>query len=132
MKTSTMSFTEFLILTLAVFRLARLVIEDTITEPIRTRILSRWPGQNVEYEPGDKVKGGTFQIDGKLYAQEPTAAGNKVAKLLSCYWCAVPYIAAVVVVGWWRWPGVVFWLALVAAVSGAASIVGILMHEATE
>lgn len=127
-----MSFVEFLILTLAVFRLARLVIEDTITEPLRTAVLSRWPGQDVEYEAGDKVRGGVFQIDGKLYAQEPTATGNKVAKLLGCYWCASPYIAAVVVLGFWLWPGPVLWLASVAAVAGLAAIVGVLMHEAVE
>jgi hypothetical protein len=126
------TFVEFLILTLAVFRLARLVIEDTITEPLRSLILSHWPGQDVEYEPGDQVRGGTFQLEGKLYAQEPTKTGDKVAKLLSCYWCAVPYIAAVTVFLYWRFPGPVFWLALVAAVSGGASIIGILMHEAVD
>lgn len=127
-----MTLVEFLVLTLAVFRLARLVIEDTITEPIRTAIMSHWPGKDVKYEEGDKVRGGTFRIGADLYAAEPTAAGDKIAKLLSCYWCAVPYLAAVTVVLFWRFPGPVFWLAAVAAISGAASIIGILMAEAVE
>lgn len=127
-----MTFVEFLVLTLAVFRLARLVIEDTITEPLRTAILSNWPGRNVEYEPGDKVRGGTFQLEGKLYAQEPTATGDKIAELLSCYWCAAPWIAGPLVLAFWLWPGPVFWLAAVAAIAGLAGIIGILMAEAVE
>lgn len=127
-----MTFVEFLILTLATFRLARLVIEDTITQPVRTWILGRWPGEDVKYDEGDYVKGGTVKVGVDLYAAEPTSVGNKVAKLLSCYWCASPYIAAVLVVLYWQFPEVMFWLLLVAAVSGGASIVGILMHEAVE
>lgn len=123
-----MTFVEFLILTLAVFRLARLVIEDTITEPLRTWILSRWPGADVKYDEGDVVRGGTIRVGTDLYAAEPTKTGDKIAKLLSCYWCLSSWLAGLVVLFYWRWREVGFWLLLVAAVSGLASIIGILMH----
>lgn len=127
-----MSFVEFLILTLAVFRLARLVIEDTITERVRTALLSQWPGEDVKYDAGDKVRGGTVRVDGDLYAAEPTAVGNKVAKLLSCYWCTSFWVALALTVAWYLWPQATFWVALPFALSAGAAIFGVLMHEAVE
>jgi hypothetical protein len=118
-----MTLVEFLVLTLAVFRLARLVIEDTITEPLRTWILGRWPGEDVKYEDTDYVKGGTVRVGTDLYAAEPTKAGNRIAKLLGCPWCVSPYLAAVVVGAFYLWPVPTFWLALVAAIS---AVVGLL------
>lgn len=123
-----MTFVEFLILTLAVFRLARLVIEDTITEPLRSAVLSHWPGQDVEYEAGDKVRGGVFQIDGKLYAQEPTATGNKIAKLLGCYACSGFWLALAVSVGWYFSPSVTFWVMLPFALSGAVWVIAVVQN----
>lgn len=35
--------TQLLIDALAVYRITRLVTEDTITEPLRTRVFARWP-----------------------------------------------------------------------------------------
>lgn len=127
-----MSLVEFLVLTLAVFRLARLVIFDTIAEPFRDFFLTRWPGQDVEYDPDDKVRGGTFLLEGKLYAQEPTVVGDRIAKLLSCVWCAGFWLSLIVVAAYAIAPVQTFWAALVLAVSGLAGIVLILMGEEVE
>jgi hypothetical protein len=123
---------HFVVLVLAVFRISRLVIEDTITDPIRSAVLSRWPGKDVEYEPGDKVTGGTVPLDGKLYAQEPTWLGDRIAKLISCYWCFAAYPALLLVVTYALWPTQTVWFALPWAVAAGASVIGILMHEAVE
>ena len=95
---------QVVVLALAAFRLSRLLIEDTITQPLRTVIFSRWPAQDVEYEAGDKVVGGTFQLAGKLYANEPTWTGDRIAKLLGCYACTGFWVSLILSVLWWLWP----------------------------
>jgi len=125
------TFTVFLILSLAAFRISRLVIEDTIADPLRSLLLSRYPGKDVEYDPGDKVVGGTFSMGGKLYANEPTRTGDWLAKLISCYWCAGFWVSLLIALGYWLWAGTL-WLMLPFALSGATGIVGILMNEAEE
>jgi hypothetical protein len=106
-----MTLAELIILALAVYRLTRLVIDDTISQPVRSWILSHWPGREVSYDATDKVRGGTFMLNGVLYAVEPTVTGDRLAKLLSCYWCASPWIALIVTVAFWLWPFTV-WLLL--------------------
>lgn len=82
---------------LATHRLTRLIVDDTITEPIRWRILAQWPAAGTAYtdewlnddrtatiygapvEPADN--GGTYT------ATTPHWAGE----LVVCPWC----------VGWW-------------------------------
>jgi hypothetical protein len=126
------TFLDLVVLILAVFRISRLVIEDTISQPLRSAVLSRWPGKDVEYEPGDKVTGGTFPLDGKLYAQEPTWLGDRIAKLISCYWCTGFWVALALVVAYAAWPNPTLWVAFPFAVAAGAGIVGVLMHEAVE
>jgi hypothetical protein len=106
---------QVVVLALAAFRLSRLFIEDTIFQPVRTAIFSRWPGQDVEYDAGDKVRGGTFSQNGKLYASEPTWTGDRIAMLLGCYACTGFWVSLILSVLWWLWPNtiwVVFPLAL--------------------
>lgn len=127
-----MTFTTFLILSLAAFRISRLIIEDTIADPARSWLLSRFPGKDVEYDPGDKVTGGTFQLAGKLYASYPTRVGDWLAKLISCYWCAGFWVSLIIALAYWLWPTQTVWFALPWAIAAVAGIIGVLMNEAVE
>jgi hypothetical protein len=126
------TFLDLVVLILAVFRISRLVIEDTITQPVRDWLLGRWPGRHVEYDPGDQVRGGTVSIGGELYAAEPTWVGDRIAKLISCYWCTGFWVALALVVAYAAWPKPTLWVAFPFAVAAGAGIVGVLMHEAVE
>lgn len=120
-----MTATVFWILALASFRLTRLVIEDTIADPIRTAILSRWPGSDVKYDEDDPVRGGTIRVGTDLYAAEPTSVGNKVAKLLSCYACAGFWVSLLVAGFYFFWPTPTFWVMVPFALSGAVWIIAV-------
>jgi hypothetical protein len=111
-----MTATYFVILGLAAFRLTRLVIDDTITKPLRSWVFIRWPAQDVEYEAGDKVTGGTFQMAGKLYANEPTWIGDRLATLLGCYACTGFWVAVIVFLAYGLWP-ITLWLLIPFALS---------------
>lgn len=105
-----MIWLQVLVLALAAFRLSRLLIEDTITQPLRSWIFSRWPAQDVEYEAGDRVRGGTFQMAGKLYASNPTWTGDRLAMLLGCYACTGFWVSLILTVIWWLWVNVIWFL----------------------
>lgn len=66
---------------LAVFRLTRLVVADTITAPLRERLIGRKPAV-------------TRDIDGERIM---IAARPKLAEFITCPWCTSPYLAAIVV-----------------------------------
>jgi len=66
---------------LAVFRLTRLVIADTITAGLRERLFGSRPGV-------------TRDMGGERIV---VAAHPRLAAFLTCPWCVSPYVAAVVV-----------------------------------
>lgn len=84
---------QFVILALAVFRVTRLLIEDSILEPLRERT--------------------TFQLDPR----------NKFRELLECPWCLgmwISFAAAGLVL---LWPAVITWLALPFALSAVVGLI---------
>lgn len=81
------TFLYFAILSLAVFRVTRLLIEDAILEPLRERT--------------------TFKLDPQ----------SKLRELLECPWCLGFWLSIVAVVLFHFWPVVVIWLALPFAIS---------------
>lgn len=72
---------------LATARITRLITSDTITEPLRVRIIRR------------------LNAEGKL------------AYLIVCDWCASVYVGAAVSASWWVWGDTKAWLAVVLALS---------------
>lgn len=66
---------------LAVFRLTHLIINDSITAPVRDRLIGRAYGRSRD-------------IQGHL---PPIAARPRMAEFLTCPWCVSPWIAAGVV-----------------------------------
>lgn len=131
---------ELLVLSLAAYRLTRLVTTDVITEPLRRRVWARWPDTDTVF-PND----GTVAINPESPAYGTTAHGvevfwseddngwlavqpSLVGYLVSCDWCAGLWVSAVVVAptgllsgwGWWTVP---VWLAVGAVVGIVAELV---------
>lgn len=122
-----MTLLELAVLVLAVARVARLVTADTITEPLRQRILERWPGPLTQFT-GDAVTDQETTRHGKplmrvgdaYYAESPSFVGGVV----ECHWCAGVWIAAALVASFVLWPDVVWWPLVALAVAHTAGIVG--------
>lgn len=123
-----MTALHFAILALAAFRLTRLVIDDTIMKPFRSWIFNRWPAQDAEYDAGDKVKGGVFQQAAKLYANDPTWIGDRLAMLLGCYACAGFWVSLIVAVAYWLWSSTV-WLLVPFALSAVVWLLALVQER---
>jgi hypothetical protein len=83
---------QYIILALAVYRISRLIIEDTIFEKIREKIFSK-------FSPG------TF-----------------LGYLLTCYWCISMWVATPLVVGYILEPSICIFICLPFALSAVAGI----------
>jgi len=105
------SWFEFFILTLAVFRLQRLLVYDTVSQWIRDFFL-------ITREDHDKATGVTYVIR----AKHQGGMMRLFADLLSCPWCVGVWAAAATVITYymfpWTWP---FWLLM--AIAGASSFI---------
>lgn len=75
----------------AVARLTRLVTEDVLLDPIRNRILDRWPAETTWVGSHDDPTGGWVQA-------------TKIGTLVTCPWCASQWIAFGVVILRWKAP----------------------------
>lgn len=128
-----MTLLELAVLVLAVARVARLVTADTITEPLRQRILERWPGpltqftgdaavfDHVEAEDATTRHGKALFREGDgWYAERPSLIGY----LIECHWCVGVWVSVSLVVAFVLWPDVVWWPLVALAVAHAAGIVG--------
>ena len=99
-------------LALATIRATRLLILDTITDPVRKRLFTRHPAtityQNQESFPGypwQPVKDETGKATPNLWYREPTSFGVWASKMLGCpRWCASIW-AAIAVLACNRTPG---------------------------
>ncbi len=107
----TLTWLEFFLLSLAVFRLTRLIVFDTITDFIRR------PFHEIAFE---ELEDGTtspyLEIKGK-------GLRHWIGELLSCYWCTGLWSAAGLTAGYFYWPGVFEVIILVLAASGLAAVV---------
>lgn len=112
-----------LVMSLATYRITRLVVEDTFPPVLwlRDRVAGGW--RPVTDSPKDQsfVKrsdgGGTVaEIDGvmHMYVRRSRWSRFWLAELLSCSWCASGWVAAGVTAGAWAWHGfplpVLVWL----------------------
>lgn len=91
---------------LACFRLTRLVVEDTITQPVRDRLIGR------AYANGRNMDGTKMEV----------AARPRLAELLSCPWCASPYVAVLIVALQTFAAGVCLYVSAVLAFSAVAGL----------
>lgn len=93
---------------LAVARLTRLVVADSITAPFRERLAGSRPGT-------------TRQLGGERIV---IAARPRLAQFVSCPWCVSPYLAAAVVACQALAATVWFYAAAVLAFSLVAGLLG--------
>lgn len=108
---------DLLILALAVSRLSRLIVSDSITEKLRNWIWYRLPASDTEFGDSEvKVDGKdtlgnqigvlhktgvhVFRTRTAWYATQPRMIGN----LISCPWCAGFWVAIAVWAGYWFYP----------------------------
>lgn len=83
----------FVILTLAVYRLSRLVVEDAVLEPLRTRVWAKFPPSNM------------------------------IGYWFTCYWCTSIWFATLVVVSYTIVPVPTMFVSLILALSAITGII---------
>ena len=126
-----MSVLVLVVAALAVHRLTRLIVADTVLDPVRWRLLARWPADDTTFTADwvtvdDTTTGGAPVVEldtpGLWAATEPHWLGT----LITCVWCASMWVAAAVTVVLWAagpivLPAVVWWLLPFALSSVAAT-----------
>lgn len=104
----------FVILSLAVARLTRLLTTDSLTEPIRRWFLYRWPNEDTKFgdselahqerddpQPRHLPTGvEVINVDRAWVALYP----KKWSEVLSCDWCAAIWIGIAVWIAYWFYP----------------------------
>ena len=124
---------SLLVLALAVARLTRLVTTDSITQPIREWVLTRWPDASTEFGDSEVRGHGTdslgyrtgtlttgrqvFRAGDAWYAVDP----YKWSELLTCDWCLSIWIGLGAAAGYYYYPDVTFWISLPLALSFVAA-----------
>lgn len=88
------TFLAFTVLSLAVFRVTRLIIEDTILEPLREKT---------------------------VFKLHPT--DSKIRELFACPWCVGFWLSVLAVLMFWAWPVVTLWLAFPFAISTVVGLI---------
>ena len=109
---------EFVVVSLAVFRVSRLIVSDSILDRVRIRFLTRHPASDTVFMDGGDGRLWVEALDGWV-AEQPSFFGE----LISCVWCVGFWVAVLAVIGWWQVPQVVWWIGLPFALSAVAGIV---------
>ena len=119
----------YLLAALFTYRLTRLIVADSITEPIRNRILSRWPSDDTLFtdewvtdtsgEPQTLSGAAVVWADVGWAPMKPSRWGE----LVTCAWCASVYVGALVVLGVVFLPG---WFEYVMLAGAVSAITGLL------
>ncbi|MCM3767498.1 DUF1360 domain-containing protein [Neobacillus niacini] len=100
----------FLLLSLAVFRLTRLIVLDKITEFIRSPFYDEIQEMN---------ENGEMEI---YYTPKKSGWRKFFGELLSCYWCTGIWAAAGIIGFYYFFPDIAGPIILILAVAGIASI----------
>lgn len=128
-----------LVMSLAVYRLTRLVVSDTFPPVLwmRDRLVGGWRPLTLKESEGNPLPvmeegqsatlariGGLMMVDGEVqrYAQRWRRSPFWLAELLSCPWCASGWIAAGVTAGTWATVGLPMPLLVWPAVWGAGAL----------
>lgn len=89
----TLDLVTVIVLALAVYRLSRLVVEDTVLEPVRTAVWKKFPPSHM------------------------------VGYWFTCYWCTSIWFATLVVISYMIIPGPTTVVSLILALSSVAGII---------
>lgn len=102
---------EFLIISLASFRLTRLIVFDKITEWLRA------PFFDEEVEVNDDGKEEIYFVPKKGVIK------GFFGELLSCYWCTGVWSAIAIYIAYIFWQPIVAPIIIILAVAGVAAII---------
>jgi hypothetical protein len=94
-----MELFTFVIYALAVYRSSRFIIEDVLPEPLRNKIWDRFP------------------------------PSHGLGYLITCYWCTSFWVATAFTIGYILIPSVVFYIALILALSATTGIISKLLDR---
>ena len=95
-----LNLVDFLILSLACYRITRLIIEDTITEPLRERVWKRFPPES-----------------------------TRIGYLFTCPWCTGFWVSVLIVAAYLLLPSATIAIALVFAFSAVVGIIDTILHR---
>jgi hypothetical protein len=90
---------DFLILALAAYRITRLIVEDTLLEPLRERVWKRFPPE------------------------------TKLGYLFTCFWCTGFWVSVLIVAVYLLLPSATIAIALVFALSAVVGIIDTILHR---
>ncbi|GIN62993.1 membrane protein [Robertmurraya siralis] len=105
------SWMELIVISLASFRLTRLIVFDKISEFIRN------PFFEEEIEVNENGNEEVYLVPKKGLIK------NFIGELLSCYWCTGIWSAAGLCLFYLKWPLFAFPFLLILAVAGIAAII---------
>lgn len=111
------TFLSLFILSMASFRLTRLLVFDKITEFIRDPFYDE---VNEENEQGE------IEV---YYIPKKTGIKKFVGELLSCYWCTGIWAAACIIAIYYIFPVWSEPVILILAIAGAASILEVIVQH---
>ncbi|MEH7436424.1 DUF1360 domain-containing protein [Neobacillus drentensis] len=111
------TFLSFLVLSLASFRLTRLLVFDKITEFIRQPFFD---------EVSEKNEDGEIEV---YYITKRTGIKKFMGELLSCYWCTGIWAATFITGFNYLFPGVSEPITLILAIAGLASIIELFVQQ---
>ncbi len=111
------SWLEFVILSLASFRLTRLIVFDKITEFLRAPFFE----EEIEVGPD-----GEEEI---YYVPKKGLITNFLGELLSCYWCTGIWVTLILCLFYLMWPVLATPFILVLAVAGCAALIEVMVQR---
>lgn len=110
------------LLSLAAFRVYRLVARDTITEPVREAVT--YP-DDATVELGEKPSEVTIHKGGVVVLgpdEQPKTWRVYLSTLIRCPWCAGFYVSVAWWAAWWAWPRPTLFLAAPWAISAVVAM----------
>lgn len=114
------SWFEFFLLSIASFRLTRLLVFDKITIFIRRPFIEEY-----EETESDGSISTYFKIKG-------SGLRSWMGELLSCYWCTGIWCAAFLYIGWLFLPHLFKPVIIILAIAGTAAIIETVIHRIIE
>lgn len=117
MKEMDISWIELFVISLASFRLTRLIVFDNITEFLRTPFFD----EVIEVGPDGEEEA--------YYVPKKGIISGPIGELLSCYWCTGIWVALAVCIFYFLWPHFATPFILVMAVAGMGAIIETLIQR---
>lgn len=111
LKNMNITWLELIIISLASFRLTRLIVFDKITEFIRT------PFFEEEIEVNDKGEEEVYYVPKKGLIK------GFIGELISCYWCTGIWSSVILCLFHLFWPTIAAPILIILAVAGIAAII---------